>query len=82
MGIIMRLQELVTKLDYNLMSGSVDTEVTGITPDSRAVVPGGLFIAIKGAMSENNSIPTPINFCFTGAFAFCAFRVREGSIAL
>ena len=54
MGIIMRLQELVTKLDYNLMSGSVDTEVTGITPDSRAVVPGGLFIAIKGAMSDGH----------------------------
>ena len=54
MGIIMRLQELVTKLDYSLMSGSVDTEVTGITPDSRAVVPGGLFIAIKGAMSDGH----------------------------
>ena len=50
----MRLQELVTKLDYSLMSGSVDTEVTGITPDSRAVVPGGLFIAIKGAMSDGH----------------------------
>ena len=34
MGIIMRLQELVTKLDYSLISGSVDTEVTGITPNS------------------------------------------------
>lgn len=51
---MMRLQELVNGIEYSVFKGSVDSEVCGLTSDSRAVVDNGLFIAIKGAMSDGH----------------------------
>jgi UDP-N-acetylmuramoyl-L-alanyl-D-glutamate--2,6-diaminopimelate ligase len=51
---IMKLHDLVEKLDYQLLRGDVNVEITGVTSDSRKVVEGGLFIAIRGAVSDGH----------------------------
>lgn len=57
----MKLQELVSKVEYTVLSGTTDVEITAVTSDSRKVVEGGLFIAIKGAMSDGHKfIPAAI----------------------
>lgn len=57
----MKLQELVSKVEYTVLSGTTDVEITGVTSDSRKVTEGGLFIAIKGAMSDGHKfIPAAI----------------------
>ncbi len=45
----MNLQDLIKDLDYELICGSVDTEVSDITNDSRKVGAGMLYFAIPGA---------------------------------
>lgn len=50
----MRLQELVSKIEYRVLSADSDADIAGITSDSRNVVEGGLFIAIKGAVSDGH----------------------------
>ena len=40
----MKLEQLLGKLDYELDSGSLDTEISGLVYDSRAVAPGSLFV--------------------------------------
>ena len=44
----MELKTLLYGLDYTIEKGSFNTEVTEVTYDSRKVVPGCLFICIKG----------------------------------
>lgn len=50
-----QLSELVSKLDYTLVQGSLDTVVTKVVYDSREVEPGCLFICIKGANFDGHS---------------------------
>ena len=45
----MKLEKLLEELDYRLLAGSLDTEVTQIDYDSRKVVEGSLFVCIPGA---------------------------------
>src|SRR4029079_5211090 len=44
----MRLQQLLAGLPAARISGPTDIEITSIAYDSRAVKPGGLFVAING----------------------------------
>ena len=46
---MMKLEKLLTELDYRLLSGSLDVEVTQIDYDSRKVIENGLFVCIPGA---------------------------------
>ena len=50
----MKLRELIQNTDATILSGSPDTEVTSIRSDSRQVVPGSLFIAVKGYESDGH----------------------------
>lgn len=50
----MKLQALIENLDFELLSGSLDTEVTAVTNDSRQVTEGGLFFCISGAASDGH----------------------------
>ncbi len=51
----MRLHELLAGLPNAQVSGPVDSEITSIAYDSRAVQPGGLFVAIKGAYVDGHA---------------------------
>ncbi|MDO4633407.1 MAG: UDP-N-acetylmuramoyl-L-alanyl-D-glutamate--2,6-diaminopimelate ligase [Eubacteriales bacterium] len=51
----MRLTELLSKLSYTCLQGSVDVEVTGIYNDSRRVKEGSLFFCIVGAVSDGHT---------------------------
>lgn len=45
----MKLETLLEELDYRLLSGSLDVEVSQIDYDSRKVIENGLFVCIPGA---------------------------------
>ncbi len=48
-------KDLIEKLEYTCIRGSVDTEVTSVEMDSRKVSQGCLFICIKGANFDGHS---------------------------
>lgn len=50
----MKLAELLERLDYECVQGSVETEVKDIVNDSRKVSEGSLFLCIKGAVSDGH----------------------------
>jgi len=50
----MRLSEIVRKSGSTILHGAPDTEITSICSDSRKVVPGALFIAVKGTASDGH----------------------------
>lgn len=49
-----KLAKLLEKLDYELLQGSLDTEVTDIAYDSRKIQPGMLFMAIAGTVADGH----------------------------
>ena len=51
----MILKELIEKLDYELVCGDIDTDISSITSDSRKVVDGTAFICIKGYQSDGHA---------------------------
>lgn len=50
----MKCYELFEKLDYSCVCGDMDTEITAVINDSRKIVPGCLFICIKGASFDGH----------------------------
>ncbi len=50
----MKLADLLKELDYTIVQGSLDTEVTTVENDSRKVVPGALFFCIAGAVFDGH----------------------------
>lgn len=48
-------KDLIEKLEYTCIRGSVETEVTSVEMDSRKIVPGCLFICIAGANFDGHS---------------------------
>lgn len=48
----MKLKQLLEKLDYDVILGSDDTDVSDLTDDSRQAKPGSLFIARDGHSSH------------------------------
>ncbi len=44
----MLLKDILIGVDYKILSGSPDTDISGVTDDSRSASSGGLFIAVKG----------------------------------
>lgn len=50
----MKLADLLEKLEYRCLQGSLDTEVSDIVNDSRKVGEGALFFCIKGAVSDGH----------------------------
>jgi UDP-N-acetylmuramoyl-L-alanyl-D-glutamate--2,6-diaminopimelate ligase len=51
----MRLRQLIADLPAAQISGPTDIEITSIAYDSRAVQPGGLFIAISGFHTDGRA---------------------------
>jgi murE/murF fusion protein len=48
----MKLSELVQTVKPLAVEGSLDREITGITYDSRRVMPGNLFVAVRGIHTD------------------------------
>lgn len=44
----MKLIKLLKNVEYRLMSGDIDTQVTGVNVDSRLVKSGDIYVAIRG----------------------------------
>ncbi len=48
------LKDLLAKIDYECIRGTLDVEVTDIIYDSRKVVPGSMFVCIPGAVADGH----------------------------
>lgn len=58
---IKKISELLKGIEYELIQGDINIEITGIELDSRKLKEGNLFIAIKGnAMDAHQFIPKAI----------------------
>jgi UDP-N-acetylmuramoyl-L-alanyl-D-glutamate--2,6-diaminopimelate ligase len=51
----MKLRDFIPHLDKPAISGSLDTEITGLTYDSRQVAPGIAFVALRGAHADGHA---------------------------
>lgn len=51
----MKLGQLLNTLEYTLVQGSLDAEVTAVENDSRKVMKGALFFCITGAVFDGHS---------------------------
>jgi UDP-N-acetylmuramoyl-L-alanyl-D-glutamate--2,6-diaminopimelate ligase len=49
-----RLKDILKDIDSTLIRGSTDIEITAVEPDSRKVIPGSLFFAIRGTLSDGH----------------------------
>ncbi len=52
----MKLTQLLERLDYEVIRGSDQTEITTLTRDSREVVPGSVFVCISGAVRDGHDL--------------------------
>ena len=50
-----RLDRLLERLDYNIVQGNTQIEITEVIYDSRKVSPGCLFVCIKGAAVDGHT---------------------------
>ncbi len=50
-----RLEKLLERLDYTVVQGSTDIEITELVYDSRKVQPGCLFVCIKGTAVDGHT---------------------------
>lgn len=48
------LKNLLTSVPHRIQNGHVNISVTEITADSRRVVPGAVFVAIKGGQTNGH----------------------------
>lgn len=51
---MVKLAKLLEKMDYKLIQGNLDTEVTDLAYDSRRITPGMLFVAIDGTVVDGH----------------------------
>ncbi|NPA68429.1 MAG: UDP-N-acetylmuramoyl-L-alanyl-D-glutamate--2,6-diaminopimelate ligase [Chlorobi bacterium] len=49
-----KLKDILTKIDYEIISGSDNVEINNISFDSRKIKPGSLFIAVKGYETDGH----------------------------
>ena len=57
----MNTKEIISRLEYKLLKGSLDQAVTGICFDSRKVKPGDVFVCIRGASFDSHDALTEID---------------------
>ena len=50
-----RLMDLVERLDYTLMQGTLEQDISALVYDSRKVEPGCIFVCVVGAVSDGHS---------------------------
>ena len=68
----MQIKKLVEKINYKLLTGSLDTEITSLVYDSRKIKPGAIFVCIAGTVRDGHDfIPEMMG---KGAVAFVVER--------
>ena len=50
----LKLKNILTDIEYRLIQGSIDIEISGIEFDSREIKPNNVFVAIKGFTSDGH----------------------------
>lgn len=50
----MKLQTLLEGMEYDIIAGDVDKDVSGLYYDSRKVVPNSVFVAMKGGLADGH----------------------------
>lgn len=50
----MRLKNVLEGIKYDIITGSIDKEITGVYYDSRKVKPGSLFICVRGFKTDGH----------------------------
>lgn len=50
----MRLASLLERMEYQCLQGSLEKEINGVAYDSRKAQPGGIFVCIRGAVSDGH----------------------------
>ena len=50
----MKTSDLCEKIEYRLLQGSMDTEVTDVIYDSRKVTEGTMFVCMVGAVTDGH----------------------------
>ena len=56
----MRLDTLLERLEYKVVQGSAETEVTTLINDSRKVENESVFVCISGAVSDGHKYATEV----------------------
>ena len=51
----MRLEQILTDIEYKILQGTLDKDVADIAYDSRKTVKGGMFVAIQGTVVEGHN---------------------------
>lgn len=51
----MKLTKLLERLDYEIINGSEDVEITEVVNDSRKACEGSLFICVRGAVADGHT---------------------------
>ena len=50
----MRLKQMLDEIDYEVIQGSTEREISSVVFDSRKVTPGCMFICIEGANTDGH----------------------------
>jgi len=74
-GLSMKLSKLLERLEYEVVQGSVETEVTTLANDSRKVESGSVFVCISGAVFDGHQYVSDV--AKKGAAAIIAERDIE-----
>ena len=76
----MKLKDLLERLDYEILQGSEDIEITTLVNDSRKVEAGSVFVCIVGAVSDGHAyVPDVIG---KGAKALIVEREVEAPLGV
>ena len=51
----MRLEQILTDIEYKILQGTLDKDVSDIAYDSRKTVKGGMFVAIQGTLVDGHN---------------------------
>ena len=72
----MQLRKVLSGLEYKLISGDLDTEITSVEFDSRKVIPGSLFVCVCGFTVDGHTFASKA--IELGASAIVADSRRKG----
>ena len=60
----MKLEKLLERMDYKVLAGSTDIEISTLVYDSRKVEKASVFVCISGAVSDaHDFIPDVVRRC-------------------